>query len=42
VWSGPSNDELLKAEGKADNNVMGIDDKDAEEVESEREEIKSP
>ena len=33
-------DELLKAEGNADNDVMGIDDKDAEEVESERKEIR--
>ena len=34
-------DELLKAEGNADNDVMGIDDKDAEEVESERKEIRA-
>ena len=33
-------DELLKAEGNADNDVMGIDDKDAEEVESGRKEIR--
>jgi low affinity Fe/Cu permease len=35
-------DELLKAIGDADNDVMDIDDKDAEEVEKERERVKSP
>jgi low affinity Fe/Cu permease len=34
-------DELLKAVGNADEEVMEIDDKDAEEVEQEREKVKS-
>jgi low affinity Fe/Cu permease len=34
-------DELLKAVGGADDNIMDIDDKDAEEVEKEREKVKS-
>ena len=34
-------DELLKAVGDADNEVMDIDEKDAEEVEKEREKVKS-
>jgi low affinity Fe/Cu permease len=34
-------DELLKAVGNADDEVMEIDDKDAEEVEQEREKVKS-
>ena len=34
-------DELLKAVGDADNDVMDIDDKDAEDVEKEREKVKS-
>ncbi len=34
-------DELLKAVGDADDDVMDIDDKDAEEVEQEREKVKS-
>ena len=35
-------DELLKAVGDADNDVMDIDEKDAEEVEKERKRVKSP
>jgi low affinity Fe/Cu permease len=34
-------DELLKVNGEANNRVMHIDDKDAEEVESEREKVRS-
>jgi low affinity Fe/Cu permease len=34
-------DELLKAVGGADNGVMDIDDKDAEDVEKERERVKA-
>lgn len=34
-------DELLKAVGDADNDLMDIDDKDAEEVEKQREKVKS-
>ena len=34
-------DELLKAVGDADDDVMEIDEKDAEEVEQEREKVKS-
>src|SRR3954454_4836372 len=34
-------DELLKAVGDADNKVMDIDEKDAEEVEIERGKVKS-
>jgi len=34
-------DELLKAVGDADNDVMDIDDKDAEDVEEEREKVKA-
>jgi low affinity Fe/Cu permease len=34
-------DELLKAVGDADNDVMDIDEKDAEEVEKERKKVKS-
>jgi len=32
-------DELLKVHGKADNSLMSIDDKDAEEVEKERTQV---
>jgi low affinity Fe/Cu permease len=34
-------DELLKAVGDADKDVMDIDDKDAEDVEKEREKVKA-
>ncbi|WP_027579766.1 low affinity iron permease family protein [Bradyrhizobium sp. Ai1a-2] len=34
-------DELLKASRRADNELMDIDDKDAEEVEREREEVRA-
>jgi low affinity Fe/Cu permease len=34
-------DELLKAVGGADDGVMDIDDKDAEDVEKEREKLKA-
>jgi low affinity Fe/Cu permease len=34
-------DELLKAVGDADDDVMDIDEKDAEEVEKERKKVKS-
>jgi low affinity Fe/Cu permease len=34
-------DELLKATHRADNEIMSIDDKDAEEVEQERENVRS-
>jgi low affinity Fe/Cu permease len=34
-------DELLKAVGGADDGVMDIDDKDAEDVEEEREKVKA-
>jgi low affinity Fe/Cu permease len=34
-------DELLKAVGDADNDVMDIDDKDAEDVEKDREKVKA-
>src|SRR3954447_12841102 len=34
-------DELLKANGEANNKIMSIDDKDAEEVESERNEVRA-
>ena len=34
-------DELLKATSRADNEIMHIDDKDAEEVERERESARS-
>jgi low affinity Fe/Cu permease len=34
-------DELLKAIGDADNDVMDIDEKDAEEVEKERKKLKA-
>ena len=34
-------DELLKADGAANNKVMRIDDKDAEEVESARREVRA-
>jgi low affinity Fe/Cu permease len=34
-------DELLKAVGGADNDVIDIDDKDAEDVEREREKVKA-
>jgi low affinity Fe/Cu permease len=34
-------DELLKAVGGADDGVMDIDDKDAEDVEQERERVKA-
>jgi len=34
-------DELLKAVGGADDGVMDIDDKDAEDVEEEREKLKA-
>ena len=33
-------DELLKVHGKAENRLMRIDDKEAEEVEAERETVK--
>jgi low affinity Fe/Cu permease len=33
-------DELLKVHGKAENRLMGIDDKEAEEVEAERDAVK--
>jgi low affinity Fe/Cu permease len=34
-------DELLKADGAANNKIMNIDDKDAEEVESARHEVRA-
>ncbi|MGY3607691.1 MULTISPECIES: low affinity iron permease family protein [unclassified Bradyrhizobium] len=34
-------DELLKASHRANNEIMSIDDKDAEEVEQERENVRS-
>src|SRR5215213_3995118 len=34
-------DELLKADGAASNKLMNIDDKDAEEVEHERDEVRA-
>jgi low affinity Fe/Cu permease len=34
-------DELLKAVGGADNEVMDVDEKDAEDVEKERKKVKS-
>jgi low affinity Fe/Cu permease len=35
-------DELLKATRRANNEIMSIDDKDAEEVERERDSVRSP
>ena len=34
-------DELLKATNRANNDIMRIDDKDAEEVEREREKVRT-
>jgi low affinity Fe/Cu permease len=34
-------DEILKANNAANNQIMGIDDKDAEEVESAREKVRA-
>jgi low affinity Fe/Cu permease len=34
-------DELLRTSGRASNELMNIDDKDAEEVEQEREEVRA-
>jgi low affinity Fe/Cu permease len=33
-------DELLKVHGKAENDLMSVDDKDAEEVEDARDNVK--
>jgi low affinity Fe/Cu permease len=35
-------DELLKADHRANNEIMSIDDKDAEEVEQDRKRVRRP